>query len=100
MMRRLLEAAIIEAFEAKKIDAKIKDGNGDFFQLTALITTALSETVWNLSRGVKRDLPSLRDLGHKSAHGRHYLAKKMYIDELKTSYRDAVETFLHEANLI
>jgi hypothetical protein len=99
MMRRLLEAAIIEAFEAKKIDSRIKDSNGDFFQLTALITTALAETAWNLSRNVKKELPRLRDLGHKSAHGRHYLAKKMYIDELKTPFRDAMEAFLHEANL-
>jgi hypothetical protein len=99
MMRRLLEAAIIEAFEAKKIDSKIKDGKGDFFQLTALITAALGETAWNLSRGVRKELPNLRDLGHKSAHGRHYLAKKLYIDELKTSFRDALEAFLHEANL-
>lgn len=100
MMRRLLEAAIIEAFEAKKIDAKIKDRNGDFFQLSALITAALDESVWNLSRTVKKELPKLRDLGHKSAHGRHYLAKRMYIDELKTHFRDALEAFLHEARLI
>ncbi|MDB5356649.1 MAG: hypothetical protein JWN24_3102 [Phycisphaerales bacterium] len=100
MMRRLLEAVIIEAFEAKKIDAKVKDNNGDFLQLTGLINSALAETSWNLPRNVKRDLPNLRDLGHKSAHGRHHLAKKMYVDELKTSYRDAVEAFLHIASLL
>lgn len=99
MMRRLLEAAIIEAFEAKQIDSKIKDSNGDFVQLTALINVALAETTWNLSRNVKKELPRLRDLGHKSAHGRHYVAKKLYIDELKTPFRDAMEAFLHEANL-
>ena len=38
MMRRLLESAIIEAFEAKGIDHKIKDAaSGDFFQLSSLI---------------------------------------------------------------
>jgi hypothetical protein len=99
MMRRLLEAVIIEAFEAKGIAAKIKDGSGDFFQLTALINAALTEPAWNLSRAVKKELPDLRDLGHKSAHGRHYLAKKLYVDELKTPFRDALEAFLHEAGL-
>lgn len=97
MMRRLLEIAIIEAFEAKKIDHKIKDGKGDFLQLSDLVTAALAETAWNLSRGVKKALPALRDFGHKSAHGRHYFAKKMYIDELKTDYRDSLEAFLREA---
>lgn len=100
MMRRLLEIAIIEAFEAKKIDHKIKDGKGNFIQMSDLVTAALAETAWNLSRGVKKALPDLRDLGHKSAHGRHYLAKRMYVDEQKTAYRESVEAFLHLAGLL
>lgn len=100
MMRRLLESAIIEAFEAKKIDGKIKDGNGDFFQLTALIKRALGEKSWNLPRNVKKRIESLRDLGHSSAHNRYYLAKQPYIDELKTVYRETVEAFLRIANLL
>jgi hypothetical protein len=99
MMRRLLEAVIIEAFEAKGLAAKVKDGKGDFFQLAPLINAALAEPAWNLSRTVKKELPDLRDLGHKSAHGRHYLTKKLYVDELKTPFRDALEAFLHEAGL-
>jgi len=100
MMRRLLEAAIIEAFEAKGIETKIQNSKGDFVQLTELISIALAERSWNLSRNVKKELPQLRDLGHKSAHGRHYIARKMYIDELLSAYRDAVEAFLHEARLL
>ncbi len=100
MMRRLLESAIIEAFEARKIDGKIKDGNGDFFPLTALIKAALAEASWNLPRNVRKQLESLRDLGHTSAHNRYYLAKQRYIDELKGVYRETVEAFLHIANLL
>ena len=49
MMRRLLEIAIIEAFEheniANKIIAnKIKDANGDYFQLSDLVGKAIAET--------------------------------------------------------
>src|ERR1019366_824699 len=68
MMRRLLETAIIEAFEAKKLDNRIKNPQGEFFQLTALIAAALSEATWNLSRNTKQALPRLRDVGHLSAH--------------------------------
>lgn len=100
MMRRLLESVIIEAFEAKKIDSKIKDKNGDFFQLTAIIKAALAETAWNLPRNVKKHIESLRDLGHASAHNRYYLAKQPYIDELKAVYRETVEAFLHIAGLL
>jgi hypothetical protein len=100
MMRRLLESVIIEAFEARKIDGKIKDGNGDFLQLTALIKASLTETSWNLPRNVRKRIESLRDLGHTSAHNRYYLAKQPYIDELKSVYRETLEAFLHIAGLL
>ncbi len=97
MMRRLLESSIIEAFEAKGLDSKIKDANGDFLQLTALIKAALAEPAWNLPRNVKKQIETLRDLGHTSAHNRYFLAKQVYIDEAKSVYRETVEAFLHIA---
>jgi hypothetical protein len=100
MMRRLLESSIIEAFEARKIDSKVKDTNGDFVQLTALIRAALEETSWNLPRNVKKEIVQLRDLGHKSAHNRYYVAKQVYIDEVKHIYRETVEALLHIARLL
>jgi hypothetical protein len=100
MMRRLLESSIIEAFEANQIDSKIKDSNGDFFQLTALVGAATAESSWNLPRNVKRQLPNLRDLGHTSAHNRFYLAKQADIDKFAMAYRESVEAFLHLARLL
>ncbi len=101
MMRRLLESSIIEAFEAKKVDHKIKDPTtGDFLQLTGLINAALAEGVWNLPRNVRKDLQSLRDVGHRSAHNRYYLARKPDIDKVAGVYREAVEAFLHVADLL
>jgi hypothetical protein len=100
MMRRLLESSIIEAFEANKIDSKIKDSNGDFFQLTALVNAAIAESSWNLPRNVRRQLPHLRDLGHTSAHNRFYLAKQADIDKFAMAYRESVEAFLHLAKLL
>lgn len=100
MMRRLLESSILEAFEAKKIDSKIKNANGDFFQLTALIDAALGEKSWNLPRNVRKELRDLRDLGHRSAHNRYYLATKSDIDKHAGVYREAVEAFLSLAGLL
>jgi hypothetical protein len=97
MMRRLLETVIIEAFEAKGIDTKIKNAQGDFFQLTDLIKAALSETAWNLSRNTKKALPQLRDVGHISAHSRRFTAQKSDIEKVQAHCRVAVEEFLHLA---
>ena len=100
MMRRLLETAIIEAFEAKKLDKKIKNPQGEFFQLTALIGAALSETTWNLSKNTKQALPRLRDVGHLSAHSRRFTAQKSDIEKVQSDCRVALEEFLHLADLL
>jgi hypothetical protein len=100
MMRRLLETSIIEAFEAHRLDAKIKNAQGDFFQLSDLVGAALSETAWNLSRNTKKALPNLRDVGHRSAHSRRYTAQKPDILKVSQDCRIAIEEFLHLAGLI
>ena len=101
MMRRLLETSIIEAFEARGLAANIQDPlTKDFFQLTPLVNAALAETSWNLPKNVRKCLPDLRDLGHKSAHNRYYVAKQPDIDKLAGVYREAVEAFLHLGNLL
>jgi len=97
MMRRLLEITIIEAFENSGLDAKVKDSAGDFFQLSGLIKAALAEKKWNLSRNTKKALPHLRDLGHTSAHGRYYIARRSDIENVRRDYRLALEEFLHIA---
>ncbi|HED53737.1 MAG TPA: DUF4145 domain-containing protein [Phycisphaerales bacterium] len=100
MMRRLLETSIIEAFEAKGIDKKVKDEEEQFFQMTQLIEKALAESSWNLPRNVKKGLRELRDLGHRSAHNRYYLAKKADLDKHLGVYRESIEAFLHIADLL
>jgi Domain of unknown function (DUF4145) len=101
MMRRLLETSIIMAFESRKIDNKVKEpGTGDFFQLTRLIDTALAEPSWNLPRTVRKKLPELRDLGHRSAHNRYFVTQEENISVLIGAYQETVQTFLCLANLI
>jgi Domain of unknown function (DUF4145) len=100
MMRRLIETAIIEAFEAKQLDGKIKTDQGEFLQLTALINAALAETAWNLSRNTKQALPQLRDIGHISAHSRRFTAQKSDVEKVQPQCRIAVEEFLHLAGLL
>jgi hypothetical protein len=57
MMRRLLETSIIEAYEKKGIAENIKGKDGNYFQLTKLIDSALNEAKMPLSRNAKQMLP-------------------------------------------
>lgn len=100
MMRRLVEIAIIEAFEGKKAAAKIRDSDGNYFHLTELVAKTLAEPSLTLSRNAKKSLPNLRDVGHLSAHGRYYTAKKEDVLAAKAGCRIVVEELLHHAGLL
>ncbi len=100
MMRRLLEIAIIEAFEAKGLASKITSNDGNYLQLSDLISAATGETSLRLSRNAKKYLPQLRDLGHQSAHGRYYHARREDIERIQPGCRVVIEEFLHHANLL
>ena len=100
MMRRLVEIAVIEAFEHKGIANKIKDANGNYFQLTELIDRALAEAALKLSRNAKTELPKLKNLGHRSAHGRYFTAQKPDIEKMEDGVRVVVEELLTHAGLL
>jgi len=96
MARRLLERLIIELFEEKKIDDKIKRPDGTFQYLSGLIAATLSEkTAFNLGRNSKTALPLLKDLGDQSAHNRRYTARKPDLDGVKRELRVAIEELVH-----
>lgn len=100
MMRRLIEIALIEAFEAKGVAAKVKDSSGNYFHLSDLISKALAEPSFSLSRNAKKALPGLRDLGHMSAHGRYFMAQREDVDAAQPGCRVVIEEFLHHAALL
>ena len=99
MIRRLVETLIIEAFEAKQISSVIKTAAGDFKQLSDLVDETLRCSSWNLTRGTKRALPRLKDIGDKSAHSRYYLAHRGDIDKFTADLRLVVQELLHIAGL-
>ena len=100
MMRRLVEIAIIESFEHHKIEKKIMDGNGNYVQLTELIDRTLAEPELRLSRNTKTELPKLRSIGHRSAHGRHFTAHKTDITKIEDGVRIVLEELLRHAGLL
>lgn len=87
LMRRLLETLIIECFESRGIDTKIKNGKGDFDVLAVLIQKTTKESSWNLGRNTKRSFPRIKQIGDLSAHNRRFIALKEDIDVLLTDFR-------------
>ena len=97
MARKLLETLIIEAYEAKGLDCKLKKADGNFHYLSVLIDILLSETAFNVSRNTKSALPKLKDLGDQSAHNRRYIARQSDLDKIKRELRITLEELVHLA---
>ncbi|MDH3764577.1 MAG: hypothetical protein OER82_02050 [Nitrosopumilus sp.] len=93
MTRKLLETLIIECFEFHEISSKIKNGNGDFFYLSDLITKFLNEhqKSWNVGRNVRKGLPKLKSVGDRSAHSRRFNAIKPDLEDLREDLRNTIE---------
>lgn len=100
MIRRLLETLIIEAFESHAIASKIKNPKtGDFYYLSDLISLALSEPSWNLSRNTRQSMPKLKTIGDLSAHSRRYNAHRSDIDNIISDLRVVVQELIYLAGL-
>ena len=97
MLRKLIEALIIECFEAHKIEAKIKGGDGFYYYLNDLIGLLLSETTWTITRNSQQAFPRIKKFADLSAHNRRFNAKNMDIDQIKDDLRIIIEELVHIA---
>ncbi len=98
MIRRLIETLIIEVFESKKAEEKIKS-NDNYMYLRDMIRITLAESSLNLSRNTKSALPRLKNIGDTSAHSRRYLAIRHDIDEIKPELRIVIQELLFISNI-
>jgi hypothetical protein len=99
MVRKLVEVLIIAVYEAKREAATIKKDHNSLM-LSGLVDDILTRNDWNLGRETKTALPLLKSLGDRSAHNRHYMARKTDVDKVLPSLRVTVEDLLHHANLV
>lgn len=99
MMRRLLESLIIEVFEERQIADKIQTASGNFLSLERLVGKVAGEPAWNLSRVTRRALSDVKGLGDNSAHVRRFVAHRRDIDNVKASFRTAVQELIDVGGL-
>jgi hypothetical protein len=99
MIRRLIETLLIEAFEYKKVDSKIKNSQGDFLPLDDIIDKAISEPSWNLSRTTKKALPRLKKVGDLSAHSRRYNTHLKDLEPIIGDIRVVIQELIYLASL-
>lgn len=94
MIRKITETLIIELYESKSIQAKIKNPKGDYLQLSDLIAAVTNEPTWKLTKIVKENLPKIKLLADSSVHSKRFSAKQPDIDGLKTNVRITFEELI------
>lgn len=99
MIRRLVETLIIEVYEHHKIEANIKDPQGNYFFLRDLVDALLAETSWTLGRNVRSVLPKLKEIGDKAAHNRRWNAHRQDLDKVIPYLRDTTQELIALAKL-
>lgn len=94
MLRKITETLIIELYESKSMESKIKNVKGDYFQLSDLISSVTNEPTWKLTKIVKENLPKIKLLADSSVHSKRFSAKQPDIDGIKTNVRIAFEELI------
>lgn len=99
LMRRLVEVLLILSYRKLNIEAAIKDANGNYHMLEAIINDAKTNGTLNLSRNGKEDIGTFRELGNFSAHKIEYTCKREYIRPEIQKFRALIGELLHKACL-
>lgn len=89
MMRRLMEVLIIDAYDGKGQNSKIKNGT-EYMQLSNLIGVIGSKQDFELSRNALKWMNACKTIGDNAAHSRTYLTKKLDIDDYKSEFRNLI----------
>jgi hypothetical protein len=99
MLRRLAETLVIEAYERLGRDHEIKDRDGNFFMLGALVDKACGNPGLNLGREAKAGLIEIKEHGDRFAHNRRINAVRPELERLRHKARVVVEELINIAEL-
>ncbi len=86
MMRKLVEAVIIECFERYGVADEIKK-DGHYVFLSELIPAFIESKHWTAGRNITNNISKVKKWGDTSAHARRYIAKKSDFHEFKSELR-------------
>lgn len=99
LIRRLFETLIIESYEFKKRANEIKDADGHYFMLGELINKILNPNGIHIGRDAGKALKNIKALGDRSAHNRHFNAKKNDLEKIQEDVRLTSQVLLSVANI-
>lgn len=98
MIRRLFETLIIDIYEKKGLEDKIKQKDGSFLMLRDLIKKIINEQNIKISSQTKNHLPKIKLLGDVGAHSRRINLRKHDIEKYSDPLRLCADELYTELN--
>lgn len=87
LMRRLVETLAIDRIDRLGRISLIQEANGDLKALSGIVAVVTSGQAFKLGRGMDKVLTSIKQLGDRAAHSRHYMTTKLDIDNVAADFR-------------
>ncbi len=100
LIRRLIEMLLILSFIEHDIKAEIKGIDGNYLQLSGIVSKAINSTTLDLSRSAKKYLEIFREKGNLSAHNPFHNARKRDLEIVQYKFRHLVEELLYKAQIL
>lgn len=94
LVRRLIEALIVEAFKARGAEAAIKKADG-YMLLEELVGVLSSGQYIKVSKSARPGLEPIRVVGNTAAHSPHHITKKQDVDNISNHARVLVSELLN-----
>jgi len=91
---------LVLAFKEHRIEKEIKDNNGNYIDLSIIVSVAKSSSVLDLTRNAKEYLEPFREKGNWSAHNYFFHARQKDIIPFQPHFRVLVEELFHKAGII
>lgn len=99
LMRRLVEVLLILSYRKLGIENAIRDAQGNYQMLEAIICNAKTNPTLDLSRNSKSSLDIFRELGNFSAHKIEYTCHREYLQPHIQKYRALITELLYKSGL-
>jgi len=98
-MRRLMEMLLILAFKEYGIEGEIRGTDGNFLQLSDIVSKAIKNPTLGLSRNAKEYLELFREKGNLSAHNPFHNAVKKDLEIAQPKFRHLVEELFYKSGI-
>jgi len=100
LMRRLVEMLLILAFKEIGQQDYIRGSNGNYLQLSQIISQAISNNKLDLTRNAKEYLGIFKERGDLSAHNPFYTCHKKDIQLIQHKFRSLIEELFYKAGIL